>query len=567
MVTKYFRTLSLLALLAAAGLSGCVKPKDAIAVSNASLDFGLNERPITIDVWNKNPEMEDLTIEVNPQNDWIVTDVPAVQSDTPALASGPFDKRSVEVSIDRRRLSRGVHTGEIEFGGRGAESVFLTVRVEQAQDGQRDSLNFSDSGVQVEYSEPFLLDFRFALKDGQDRSVVAEANQFTVEAQEGSAPVDEESGVHLKRAAARQLKIELVLDYTDSMQRSTGAIEAMEDAAVNILLPALNEDALVGVTEFHREDQLAPSNRVTPFTVSRPFLANRIASIQDEFVNDFYGASRLYDAVYDATRLFGSGDPLGESRILLLFSDGRDTSSERAANTVINSANSNDVRIYAIGFGANPDVVALQNLTTQTGGAYFPAANASQLELAFERIIEDLEGQYNVRWASLRRDNTPVLPSFTLRLGADSVFYRGPAFVARDHDGPVGAVLQGLIKVVPSNSETNTTVFLRAEYVPRFIRHIRLFIGSPADFAVRQVGFADDGLVAGWNITVTEDTVRGGKWVDLQSPTALPFATFGPMLRIDFSDLVPVDEPLFSELTADNTIYPNGQSFRVLGFE
>jgi hypothetical protein len=565
MLTKSFRVVCLSAVLAAIGLSGCIQPKDAIAISNLSIDFGLNERPITIDVWNKNSEIDALTIEVTPLEDWIVTDVPSVESAAPDPSTGALDKRSVEISIDRRRLAKGVHTGEIEFTGRGAAPVILSIRVEQAQDGQQDSLNFSDSGVQVEYSEPYLLDFRFALKDELNRSVVAEPGQFTVEAQEGSTPVDEEGGVHLKRAAARQLKIELVLDYTLSMQQSTGAIAAMENAAVNILLPALNEDALVGVTEFHRDDQ--PAARVTPFTVSRPFLADRIASIQDEFVNGFYSASRMNDAVYDATRRFGSGDPLGESRILLLFSDGRDTSSTRAANTVINSANNNDVRIYAIGFGANPNVAALQNLTTQTGGAYFPAANASQLQQAFQRIIEDLEGQYNVRWASLRRDDAPVTPSFTLRLGADSVFYRGPAFVAEDHDGPEGAVLQGLIKVVPSNSETNTTVFLRAEYVPRFIRRIRLFLGSAAPFTVRQVGFADDGLLAGWNISVTEDTVRGGKWVDLQSSTALDFATFGPMLRVDYTDLVPEDQPLFTELTADNTIYPSGQSFRVLGFE
>lgn len=562
---NHLRAFSVLAVLAAATLSGCVKPKDVIAISNASLDFGLNERPITIDVWNKLPEFGNLTISVDPVDNWIVADVAEVHSASPTLASGPFDKRSIQISIDRRRLSKGVHTGEVEFSGRGASTVVLSVRVEQAQDGQQDTLHFSESGVQVEYSEPYLVDFRFALKDEQNRSVVAEPGQFTVEALEGAEPVDEESGVHLKRAAARQLKIELVLDYTLSMQQATGAITAMEDAAVNVLLPALNEDALVGVTEFHRDDQEA--NRVTPFTVSRPFLTDRILSIQDDFVGGFYSASRMYDAVYDASGRFGNGDPLGESRILLLFSDGRDTSSRRAANVAINRAIANDVRIYAIGFGPSPNTVALQNLTTATGGAYFAAANAAQLQLAFQRIIEDLEGQYNLRWASLRRDATPVIPSFTLRLGADSVFYRGPQFVAEDHDGPAGAVLQGVIKVVPSNSETNTTVFLRAEYVPRFIKRIRFFIGSAAPFTVRQVGFTDDGLLAGWTIAITEDAENGGKWIDLQSPTALPFGTFGPLLRIDFNELVPDDEPLFTELSVDNSIYPNGQSFRVLGFE
>src|SRR5690606_33360742 len=161
------------------------------------------------------------------------------------------------------------------------------------------------------------------------------------------------------------------------------------------------------------------ANRVTPFTVSRPYLAERIGSIQDEYVNDFYTASRMYDAVYDAAGRFGGGDPLGESRILLLFSDGDDTSSTRAANVVIHRAKANDVRIYAIGFGPAPNAANLQNLSTATGGSYFTAANAGQLQQAFQQIIEDLEGQYNVRWASLRRGSTSFVPSFTLKLGQE----------------------------------------------------------------------------------------------------------------------------------------------------
>lgn len=559
-----FLLAALLALPFMLSLSACAPPRDAIDVSQTRFDFGLNERPFFMDVWNKDPQTANLRIAITPLQNWIIVDARNLQSAAPQAANGPYDKRTLQISIDRRRLARGTHTGEIEFSAPGARPVIFTVTVRQDRDGQVDSLRFGETGVLFEYNSPYLVDFRFSLLDADDRAVVAEAAQFSLEPAENAAPLPPGTGVALKRAAARQLKVELLLDYTLSLQEAAGAIPAMENAAIDVFLPSLNEDALVGLTAFYRDDR--PATRVVPFTVDRPFLRDNIRAIQQDTVGGFFSGARMYDAIYDAATRF-TGDALNESRIILLFSDGQDTSSTRTANEAIARAKLRDVRVYAIGFGQNVNAQALINLATLTGGAYFPAASAGQLSQAFQRISEDLEGQYSLRWATLRRDAASVKPSFTLRLGQNSVFFEGLPFVPRDL-GPEAAALQGILRVVPSSSETRTTVFLRANYVPRDIRRLRILFASTTPFSVRHVGFADDGLLAGWSITTQPDPDTGGIWVDARTNSVpIPFATFGPLLRIDFNDLIPENEPLFTDVLVDNTPYNNGQSFRVLGYE
>ena len=73
-------------------------------------------------------------------------------------------------------------------------------------------------------------------------------------------------------------------------------------------------------------------------------------------------------------------------------------------------------------------------------------------------------------------------------------------------------------------------------------------------------------LCGGW--TLTETAVDGGVWYEAVSPAdPIPFGTFGPMLRIDFDDLIPAEMPLFTEVAVDNTVYTNAQTFVVEGYE
>jgi len=554
-------------LLAATVLvAGCPpEPKDAIAFSNRTLDFERSELPRFLEVWNDNPDVATFTLSVTPTHPWIILNTRTITSAGPNSAAGPFNKQTLQVSIDRRQLSAGQHTGSITFTAPGIVTETVAVRVTQDRDGSVNTLNIVNPVVT--YMAPYLIDFSFALHDAAGNAVVQDPGQFFIDAREGARPVASETGVHVQRGTARQLKVALVLDYTLSMQSTAGAVAAMEAAAKNTLLPALNEDALVSVTEFHREDFTAME--VVPFTVDRAYTRARIDAIQSEFVQGFSAASRMLDALLDAARTFEAGLSTEEARYMIIFTDGNDTSSTASTNDVVNAALSRGTRIYAINFGSGAVATDLQELTSRTDGALFTAATVSELDNSFQQIVRDLDGQYNLRWASLIRNNTPVRPGFTLRLRGDSVSYTAPEdFVATRYAG--NGVLQGSLRFVTSDSQTATTVFLRADYVPRFIRAFSIYLSSDAGFSVSAVDGDNDGLFGGWSMTETPDPDNGGVALFFESPgDPIPFGTFGPMLRITYDTLLGDDEALFNTVFVDNSIYEatGGQYFVVEGYD
>lgn len=546
--------------------AGCPPdPLEAIAFSNTTLDFERSELPRYLEVWNENPDVASMTLTVTPSASWIVVDKRRVTSTGPALAEGPYNRQTVTVSINRAQLSAGEHSGSIIFSANGIVTRSVEVRVIQDTSGNQGALNVVSPVV--DYSAPYLIDFSFSLHDGEGHGVVRDPELFSVLAREGAQVIPSETEVYLQRGAARQLKVALVLDYTASMQEATGAIAAMEDAAKNILLPALNDDALVSVSEFHQDDEA--SNGVAPFTVDRPYIRERIDAIQEEFVSGFYSGSRMLDAVLDAANTFEAGGEDRESRYILLFTDGDDTSSIADTNTVVNLAKARGIRIYAIDFGTDVISTDLDELTGRTGGTLFTAESVADLDDTFAQIVQDLDGQYTVRWASVARSNTPFLPGFTLILGDDSTTYTSETnFVPTQYAG--NGPLEGKLRFVSSDSENATTVFLRADYVPRLIRHFRIYLASTAGFTVDVVDETSDGLLGGWALTTTPDLLGNGRTLDFVSPgDPMPFGAFGPMLRVSFDTLLPESEALFDRVYVDNTLYEGGggQRFVVEGYE
>jgi hypothetical protein len=538
---------------------------EAISFSNATLDFERSELPRFLEVWNNNPGVERLSLAVIPSNSWIVVNVRTVASNAPAQTTGPFNKQTVQVSIDRTRLSAGQHTGSIIFSAPGIITRAVQVTVTQDTTGNLGELNVVNPVTT--YSSPYLIDFSFSLHDSEGHGVVRDPDLFAVLAREGAQVIPNETDVYLQRGAARQLKVALVLDYTQSMQESGGAIAAMEDAAKDILLPALNDDALVSVTEFHRDD--AEAEIVTPFTVDRAYTRERIDAIQEEFVRGFYSASRMLDAVLDAAGTFESGSEDEESRYILLFTDGDDTSSTADTNAVVNLAKARGIRIYAIDFGTDAVSTDLDELTERTDGTLFTAETVADLDDSFMQIVQDLDGQYTLRWASVARSSTPFLPGFTLILGDESTSYTAESnFVPTQYAG--NGPLEGKLRFVSSDSENATTVFLRADYVPRLISRFSIYLASDTGFTVEAVDASSDGLLGGWTLTSTDDPEGNGITLDFQSTDdPMPFGAFGPMLRISFDALLPEGEPLFSQVYVDNTIYEGGggQSFVVDGYD
>jgi len=551
-------------LFLSAALLGCPPPpRDAIAVSNTELDFEMSTIPLQFFVWNSDASLSSMTVTVAPTQPWIEVNPRTVTSRAPSGAL-PQDRQVITVHINRALLPEGRSQASINLSAPGVERKSVTVRVTQDADQVSRALNIINPVFN--YTAPYLVDMHFSLRDENNVPVVAEPIEFQVVAQEGATPLPNPvlSGLHLKRAAARQLRANLVLDYSFDMQNIPGATTAMQNAAKNRLLPALNEDAQVGVWEFHRDD--ASPSRVADFTVDRAHLRREIDGILTESVRVHASGSRVWDALVLAAEAFPVSNPQRESRYIMLFSNGNNTSSLNGVNDVIRKANDRGISIYALAFGQQVNELDLRTITSLTGGQYFAAAAINQVDAAIRDIVLDLDGQYNLRWHSLRRDNQPFLPFFSLTLNDKQVHYTAPApFRPSDH---VGLLEEGRLHLAASEAPQKTTAFLRASYVPRGISQLRLFVRSEFDFSVHLVDAAQDGLFGGGNLGVSGNP-QDGMWIELSTSnsTALPFATFGPILRFDFSPPPAGPTTLFDNFSVDNSVYGAGQFFVVQGFD
>jgi hypothetical protein len=113
---------------------------------------------------------------------------------------------------------------------------------------------------------------------------------------------------------------------------------------------------------------------------------------------------------------------------------------------------------------------------------------------------------------------------------------------------------------VASDSQDRTTFFLRADYIPRNISRFRIWFASAVPFDASIIGAADDGLAGDWTLNVQETT--GGRWLDFSSPsgTPIPFASFGPLIRLDFNGIYSMP---ITGIYLDDSVNANGQSFEV----
>jgi VWFA-related protein len=118
-------------------------------------------------------------------------------------------------------------------------------------------------------------------------------------------------------------------------------------------------------------------------------------------------STALYDAVFlavDEKLRHETG-----RKVVVVITDGDDTSSKVKKEVAIEAAQKSDVIIYGIGvrgdMGANFGV--LKRFADETGGAFFsPRARVAEMEAAFRAINEELQGQYSLAYTSTnkRRD-------------------------------------------------------------------------------------------------------------------------------------------------------------------
>jgi Ca-activated chloride channel family protein len=178
----------------------------------------------------------------------------------------------------------------------------------------------------------------------------------------------------------------VMLDTSGSM---TGSISLLKAAAEQFLIRLLPEDkATVGA--FNDKIELNAG-----FTNNRDRLVSQVKDL------DYGNGTRLFDAISESLDALRG---IEGRRVILVFTDGDDTSSRIGRGAVLDRARAEEVMVYSIGLqseyfdGARmvrtkPDS-SLKRLADETGGGYFELKKTADLGPTFSRVAQELHSQY-----------------------------------------------------------------------------------------------------------------------------------------------------------------------------
>jgi len=178
----------------------------------------------------------------------------------------------------------------------------------------------------------------------------------------------------------------VMLDTSGSMTNSIKLVKAGAEQFLMRLLP--QDKSQVG--DFNDKIQFSGT-----FTSDRDDL---IAALKDI---DFGYPTRLYDAVDQSVdRLID----IDGRRVIVLLTDGEDTSSKKGQSEVLDRARQEEVMIYGIGlesvyFNGQRQVrtvpdKTLKRMAEETGGGFYRLAATPELSTVFTRIALELHSQY-----------------------------------------------------------------------------------------------------------------------------------------------------------------------------
>jgi Ca-activated chloride channel family protein len=188
------------------------------------------------------------------------------------------------------------------------------------------------------------------------------------------------------RSETQPITVVVMLDTSASM---TGSIALLKAAAEQFIMRLLPEDK-GAVGAFNDKIELSAG-----FTSDRDHLVTEVRDL------DFGNGTRLYDGIAEGLNQLQGVEG---RRVILVFTDGDDTSSRTGRGAVLDRARAEEVMIYAIGLqseyfdGARmvrskPDS-GLRRLADETGGGYFELKQTSDLGPTFSRVAQELHSQY-----------------------------------------------------------------------------------------------------------------------------------------------------------------------------
>ena len=208
----------------------------------------------------------------------------------------------------------------------------------------------------------------------------------------------------------------LLLDQSSSVA-STDPNDARLAAAA-AFMNTLSSDAEVALLAFASDGRLTHSP-VTAypadsagnfFTMDPAGLEGHLHSLADREG----GGRTLYQAIINTAHFTVGGAKGANRRVVVVFTDGADTTSNSRLDDVIDFANRQNVEIHAVTLSNSVDIVALTRLATATGGSLSTAYDARGLISYYGALNAILagSGQFNRTTWSLSIDGGALRPGY-----------------------------------------------------------------------------------------------------------------------------------------------------------
>jgi VWFA-related protein len=230
---------------------------------------------------------------------------------------------------------------------------------------------------EVTVDDSSLVQFLAKVVDENGRPLRLNESSFSVTSAGQGIPV---TGVQTVTDAAVGISALLVIDTSGSMA-GTPLVDARNAAAQYIQSLQPNDE--VGVAAFSTATNVI-AEFGSDFAAAEAQLANLTA----------VGDTALFAAVNDSANTMAARP--AARRVVILISDGEDTSSSVGREAALEAAVASGTPFYVVGLGPTIDTAFLQAVADATGGAFFAAPSSDQLAALFEEIAELLRSEYVV---------------------------------------------------------------------------------------------------------------------------------------------------------------------------
>ena len=306
----------------------------------------------------------------------------------------------------------------------------------------------------------------------------------------------------------QHVSVVFAMDYSASVVRVARA--EMEAAVINFIGTMVDGD-FAAIIKFNATNP-AGASVVVPFTKIDSGAGNPalIAGVQSDYPGN--GTNTLDALMLALNHMVTPPAPLPDGpKAVILVGDGGDSGSAASEEDVVALANENSVPIFTIGVGdfASPGRTdLLDGLATESGGEFFPAPDAEDIEEAYTFVADLLSNEYLIAYVSAIADcGEHEIEVEVPSTGDPTVSVPFTRRVCDTEPDPFSFTAR--TGLAPSTGATSNTVTITGIEVPA---HISIISGTYS------IGCTDE-------FTNDPDTIEAGDTVCVRHQTSAAFST------------------------------------------